>query len=72
MKLFKDSSLYIVSGHLKSPKPSKMSSNLSTNINYIIHTIFVNIEENIVHFYYINFIKISSYTCFIRTVTLDM
>ena len=35
---------------LKSPKPSNMSSKLSTNINYIIHTIFMNFEENIVHF----------------------
>ena len=52
MKLFRTSSLYVVDGHLESPKPSNMSSKFFININYIIHTIFINCEENITQFYY--------------------
>lgn len=52
MKHFGTSSSYVVSGHLKSPKLSNVSSKLPTNINYIIHTIFINFEGNIVHLYY--------------------
>ena len=50
MKLFRTSSLYVVSGHLKNPKPSNMSSKMSRNINYMFHNTFRNFEENIVHF----------------------
>ena len=52
MKPFRTSLLYVVGGCLKNPKPSNMFSKLCTIINYIIHTIFMNFEGSIVHFYY--------------------
>ena len=36
----------------ESPKLSNMSSKCLQNINYIIHTIFMNFEGDIVPFYY--------------------
>ena len=64
MKLVETSSLYVVSGCLKSPRPSNMSSKLSQNINYIIHSIFMKFERE----YY----RFLLHTSFIERVALDM
>ena len=52
MKLFRTTLLYVVGGCLKSPKPLNMSLYLSTNINYIIHTIFMIVELNMIRLHY--------------------